>query len=309
VTNVGEQNIQNKKTLTSERQRGAGQWAVAWRRFKRNKAGLAGLFIVFFFVFIGITSPWLAPYPSRSYQTLYEGEAGQPPSFKHPFGTSKSGLDIFSEVLHGSLGDLYVGIGATTISVIIGLIIGAIAGYSRGGLGDVLLMLSQLFYTIPILPLILIAARVFLILVVQGFGLTLIMLLLGFFGWSGTAFIVRGEILRVRELDYIQAARALGANKSRIIFRHIIPNILTPVIVLATLAIAGNILTEVVISFLGFGDVNTSTWGLTIQEGYTYVRTEWWTTVFPGLATLFAVLGFNLLGDGLSDALNPRLRD
>jgi ABC-type dipeptide/oligopeptide/nickel transport system permease subunit len=301
---------QNEKTLQATTQRrGASQWAVAWRRFKRNKAGLAGLFIVLFFVFIGITSPWLAPYSARSYQSLYEGEAGQSPSLKHPFGTSRSGLDVFSEVLHGSVGDLYVGVGATIISVILGLVIGAIAGYSRGGLGDFLLMLSQLFYTIPVLPIILIAARVFLILVAQGFGLTLIMLLLGIFGWSGISFIARGEILRVRELDYIQASRALGAGRMRIIFSHIVPNILTPVIVTATLLIAGNILTEVVISFLGFGDANTSTWGLTIQEGYTYIRTEWWTTVFPGLATVFAVLGFNLLGDGLSDALNPRLRD
>jgi ABC-type dipeptide/oligopeptide/nickel transport system permease subunit len=300
----------NEKTPQATTQRReASQWAVAWRRFKRNKAGLAGLFIVLFFVFIGITSPWLAPYPARSYQSLYEGEAGQPPSLKHPFGTSRSGLDVFSEVLHGSVGDLYVGVGATIISIILGLVIGAIAGYSRGGLGDFLLMLSQLFYTIPILPIILIAARVFLILVAQGFGLTLIMLLLGIFGWSGISFIARGEILRVRELDYVQASRALGADRMRIIFSHIVPNILTPVIVTATLLIAGNILTEVVISFLGFGDTNTSTWGLTIQEGYTYIRTEWWTTVFPGLATVFAVLGFNLLGDGLSDALNPRLRD
>jgi ABC-type dipeptide/oligopeptide/nickel transport system permease subunit len=302
--------FQNKKSSQATTKiRGASQWAVAWRRFKRNKAGLAGLFIVLFFVFTGITSTWLAPYPARSYQSLYEGEAGQPPSLKHPFGTSRSGLDVFSEVLHGSVGDLYVGVGATIISIILGLVIGAIAGYSRGGLGDFLLMLSQLFYTIPILPIILIAARVFLILVAQGFGLTLIMLLLGIFGWSGIAFITRGEILRVRELDYVQASRALGAGRMRIIFGHIVPNILTPIIVTATLIIAGNILTEVVISFLGFGDVNTSTWGLTIQEGYTYIRTEWWTTVFPGLATVFAVLGFNLLGDGLSDALNPRLRD
>ncbi len=170
-------------------------------------------------------------------------------------------------------------------------------------------MVSQIFYTIPLLPLILLAARVFLILVAQGFGLTLILILLGVFGWAGIAFIVRGEILRVREMEFIQASRALGADRSRIILRHVIPNILTPVIVTATLAIAGNILTEVVISFLGFGDVNTSTWGLTIQEGYAYIRTEWWVTVFPGLATLFAVLGFNLVGDGLSDAINPRLRD
>lgn len=309
MENKGSENISNVDQERMEKRREASQWAVAWRRFKRNKAGLAGLFIILFFVFIALTSSWLAPYPQRSFQTLYEGESGQPPSLKHPFGTSRSGLDIYSEVLHGTRGDLYVGVGATFIAVLLGIAIGSIAGYSRGGLGDVLLMVSQIFYTIPLLPLILLAARVFLILVAQGFGLTLILILLGVFGWAGVAFIVRGEILRVREMEFIQASRALGADKSRIILRHVIPNILTPVIVTATLAIAGNILTEVVISFLGFGDVNTSTWGLTIQEGYAYIRTEWWVTVFPGLATLFAVLGFNLVGDGLSDAINPRLRD
>lgn len=298
-----------KSKMTETRRRGAGQWAVAWRRFRRNKAGLVGLFIVLFFVFIALTSTWLAPYPSRSFQSLYEGEAGQPPSFKHLFGTSRQGVDVYSEVLHGAQGDLYVGVGATLIAIVIGLVVGAAAGYSRGGAGDLLLMVSQVFYTIPLLPLILLFARVFMILVAQGFGLTLILLLLGFFGWATVAFVVRGEILRVRELDFVQASRALGASRWRIIFRHIVPNILTPIIVTATLLIAGNILTEVVISFLGFGDANTSTWGILIAEGITYMRTEWWTPVFPGLATLFAVLGFNLLGDGLSDALNPRLRD
>ncbi len=296
----------NEKPLS---QRGASQWSVAWRRFRRNKAGLAGLFIVLFFVFIALTSPWLAPYPPRSFESLYQGEAGEAPSFKHPFGTSKAGLDVYSEVLHGAAGDMYVGVGATALAIAIGLVIGALAGYSRGGMSDVLLMVSQIFYTIPLLPLILLSARVFQVIVAQGFGLTLILILLGVFGWATISFIVRGEILRVRELEFVQASRSLGASQNRLIFRHIVPNILTPVIVTATLMIAGNILTEVVISFLGFGDVNTSTWGITIQEGITYMRTEWWTTLFPGLATLFAVLGFNLLGDGLSDALNPRLRD
>jgi ABC-type dipeptide/oligopeptide/nickel transport system permease subunit len=303
-------NMTNKESeITKTQRREAGQWAVAWRRFKRNKAGLAGLFIVLFFVFIAVTSQWLAPYPPRSYQALFEGEAGQPPSIKHLFGTSRAGLDVYSEVLHGARGDLYVGMGATAVAVVIGLVIGALCGYSKGIVNDILLMISQVFYTIPLLPIILMFARVFMIIIAQGFGLTLILLLLGFFGWATIAFMARGEILRVRELDFVQASRALGASRWRVIFRHIVPNILTPIIITSTLLIAGNILTEVVISYLGFGDANTSTWGIVIQEGITYMRTEWWTPVFPGLATLFAVLGFNLLGDGLSDALNPRLRD
>jgi peptide/nickel transport system permease protein len=157
--------------------------------------------------------------------------------------------------------------------------------------------------------LILMFARIFSVLVIRGFGLTIIALILGIFGWSGTAFVTRGEILKVREMDYILAAKSLGASTFRILFRHIIPNVLTPIIVLATLNIAGSILTEVVISFLGFGDPNTSTWGIIIQESITYMKIEWWAPLFPGLATVLAVIGFNLLGDGLSDALNPRLRE
>lgn len=298
-----------KAGVAEKRRRGAGQWAVAWRRFKRNKAGLSGLFIIGFFAFIAITSPWLTAYPARSFQALYQGEAGQPPSWKHPFGTSRAGVDVFSEVLHGARGDLYVGVGATLLATLIGITVGAISGFLRGVGGDALLMLTQVFFSIPFLPLILLFARVFSVVVAQGFGLTLILLILAVLGWPGIAFITRGEILRVRELEFVQASRALGASRWRILFRHIVPNILTPIIVTATLLVAGFILTEVVISFLGFGDANTSTWGLTIQEGITYMRIEWWTPVFPGLATVFAVLGFNLLGDGLSDALNPRLRD
>lgn len=289
--------------------RGASQWAVAWRRFKRNRTGILGLIIVLTFVVLGITSYWIAPYPPRSFDSLYEGEAGLPPSLKHPFGTTRAGLDVFSEVLHGARNDLYVGVLATAIATLLGVTIGALAGYSRGEVGSVLLILTQIFYSMPVLMLILMFARVFSVLVIRGFGLTLIALILGIFGWSGTAFVTRGEILKVREMDYILAAKSLGASTFRILFRHIIPNVLTPIIVLATLNIAGSILTEVVISFLGFGDPNTSTWGIIIQESITYMKIEWWAPLFPGLATVLAVIGFNLLGDGLSDALNPRLRE
>lgn len=115
--------------------------------------------------------------------------------------------------------------------------------------------------------------------------------------------------MRLKEMEFVQAARSLGAGSFRLLFRHIVPNILSPVIVIATLTIAANILTEVVVSFLGFGDPNTSTWGLLLNEGFPYVRSTWWVSLFPGLAVVFCVLGFNLMGDGLSDALNPRLRE
>jgi len=216
---------------------------------------------------------------------------------------------VFSEVIHGTRNDLYVGVAATVLTVVIGVVVGALAGYIKGVLADILLGVTQVFLVIPTLLLILLFSRVFSALVFAGLGLTLIVLILGLFGWSGVTYLVRGEILRVKELEFVQSARALGASTWRIMFRHIVPNVLSPVIVVSTLNIAGFILTEVVISFLGFGDPNTSTWGLLINEGFTYVRSAWWVSLFPGLAVVFCVLGFNLMGDGLSDALNPRLRE
>ena len=267
------------------------------------------MFIVGFFVFVAVASPWIAPFPPRSYAGLYAGQGGTPPSWEHPFGVEPSGIDVFSEVIHGTRNDLYVGIAATLLTVIIGVAVGALSGYFKGILSDIVLGITQVFFVIPTLLLILLFARVFSVLVFAGLGLTLIVLILGFFGWSYVTFLVRGEILRVKELEFVQAERALGASSWRIVFRHIVPNVLSPVIVVATLNIAGYILTEVVISFLGFGDPNTSTWGLLINEGFTYVRTQWWVSFFPGIAVVLCVLGFNLMGAGLSDALNPRLRE
>jgi ABC-type dipeptide/oligopeptide/nickel transport system permease subunit len=256
-----------------------------------------------------LIGPFLAPYPARSYLPLYEGDAGTPPSFKHPFGVEDSGIDVFSETIQSTKNDLYVGLAATIITTLIGVAVGALGGYFKGIVSDVLLGVTQVFFVIPVLLLILLFARVFQVLVFRGLGLTLIVLILAFFGWSSIAFIVRGETLRLKEMEFIQAARSLGASSYRLLFRHIVPNILSPVIVVATLNIAGFILTEVVVSFLGFGDANTSTWGLLLNEGFPYVRTSWWVSIFPGLAVVFCVLGFNLMGDGLSDALNPRLRE
>lgn len=263
------------------------------------------------FLVLALYGVFAAPYPSRSFACLYQGCTNLPPftDFAHPLGTEPSGIDIWSEIAHGSLGDLYVGVAATLIATVIGILIGAIAGYRTGIAGSLLLGLTQVFFVIPILVIILLFAKIFLFLVAAGLGLNLIVIALGIFGWPVIAFITRGEILRIRELEFVQASRALGASNSRILFRHIVPNLLSPIIVIASLSIAGNILTEVIISFLGFGDASSSTWGLLLDEGFQYVRSSWWVSLFPGLAVVFCVLGFNLLGDGLSDALNPRLRE
>jgi len=297
--------------LSTPKRRSASQWSVAWRRFRRNKSGIAGLVIISIFVFMGLWGTFDAPYPTRSYACILNGCANLPPfqTWAHPLGTENSGIDVFSEILHSTFNDLYVGLGATAISLAIGLVVGGLAGYRGGILSSVLYGITQAVLVIPLLILILVFAKLAQALVGAGFGLTLIMLILGLFGWPGIAYIVRGEILRVKEYEFIQAEKGLGAGTGRILFRHIIPNILSPLVVYTSLAIAGNILSEVVISFLGFGDPKTSTWGLLLQEGFDVLRTQWWVSVFPGLAVVFCVLGWNLLGDGLSDALNPRLRE
>jgi ABC-type dipeptide/oligopeptide/nickel transport system permease subunit len=295
------------------RRKSASQWAVAWRRFRRNKAGLAGLVIVSFYLIMG-TYGYLfftLPHPNRNFDCLYQGCARLPPfvDWAHPLGTEESGIDVYVEILRSTFNDLYVGVVATAISVTIGLFVGGLAGYRAGFSGSFLLGLTQAFLVIPVLILILLFARIFQLLVAQGLGLSLITLILGVFSWPVIAYIARGEILRMKELEFVQAEKALGASNTRILFRHILPNILSPIIVYSTLLIAANILTEVIVSFLGFGDPNFSTWGQLLQEGFDKLRTTWWVSVFPGLAVVFCVLGFNLLGDGLSDALNPRLRE
>ncbi|HUI85620.1 MAG TPA: ABC transporter permease [Nitrososphaerales archaeon] len=292
------------------RRRSASQWAVAWRRFRRNKAALAGLVIVGFFAFLGVFGSTIAPYPARDPVCFYTGCTSLGPfvNWSHPLGTEPAGYDIYSEILQSAKNDLYVGLGATLISLGIGVSVGALAGYRKGTSAALLLGISQIFFVLPALVIILLFARIFVTLVAVGLGLTLIMLILGLFGWPGIAFVVRGEVIRLRELEFVQAERAIGASNTRILYRHIVPNILSPIIVFATLTIAANILTEVAISFLGFGDPNTATWGLLIQEGFQYPN-YWWIAVFPGLAVVFSVLGFNILGDGLSDAFNPRLRE
>jgi ABC-type dipeptide/oligopeptide/nickel transport system permease subunit len=312
------------KVASAKKRRSASQWAVAWRRFKRNKAGVAGLVIVLGVVFFGIFGDFLAPYPAYpdpGYLTpFYNNATRTPPNSQYLFGTDAAGTDIFSNVLHGTKFALYVGIVVTAITMAIAILVGSVAGYFGGWVDNVLMRITEVFLVFPSLLFILIFARVLTLGAGLGssinflgigipIGLSIVIVVLAIFNWPGTARMVRGEFLRVRELDFIEAEHALGASKWRIIFRHIVPNILSSIIVVASLTIAYSILLEAGVSFLGFGDVNTMTWGQILQNNFQDMRTVWWGEVFPGLAILITVFGFNLLGDGLSDALNPRLRD
>ncbi len=303
--------------------RGASQWAVAWRRFKKHKSGLFGLGMIVVLFFIATFHNYLAAYPARpdagSFGPLYEGEAGMPPSMKHPFGTTIMGTDILSEVIHGSVYTVFVALSVTIITMILTIIVGIVAGFMGKYVDEALMRITEVFLVFPSTLLILVFARLFQLRVNEPFwnvfgvnvpiGLTTIVLIISVFGWAGNARIIRGETLRQKEFEYIQAARSLGASSRWIMSRHILPNVLPQIIVLATLTMASAILVEAGVSFLGFGDPNTVTWGRLLQENFNDMSYAWWTEVFPGLAVFLTVLGFNLLGDALSDAMNPRLRE
>ncbi len=323
-----------RRKAKKAKRRGASQWAVAWRRFRRNRAGLFGLVIVVAVFIIGIFGSFFAPYPPRpdpnAYAPFYIGDVREPPSwlnpdepnnFKYLFGTTPIGTDVFSDVVHGTKYTVYVGVLVTAITMALSITVGAIAGFYGRWVDNVLMRISEVFLVFPSLLLILVFVRIFTVSIGDPFvtipminiqipaGLTIVVLILGLFNWASNARMIRGEFLRIRELEFIEAERALGASNIRIIFRHILPNLMSSVIVVSSLTIAYAILLEAAVSFLGFGDVNTITWGQILQENFSEMRTVWWAEIFPGIAILLTVFGFNLLGDGLSDAMNPRLRD
>ncbi len=314
----------NGKVNPAAKRRSASQWAVAWRRFKRNKAGIVGLIIVLGVVFIGIFGDALAPYPAfPNYKALtpfYNGDVRTPPNSHYLLGTDVLGTDVLSDILHGTKYALYVGVVVTLITMAIAILVGAVAGYFGSWTDNILMRITEIFLVFPSLLFILIFVRVFTLGAGVGtsfnflgisipIGLSIVILVLAVFNWPGDARMVRGEFLRVRELEFVEAEKALGASNKRIIFRHILPNILSSIIVVASLTIAYAILLEAGVSFLGFGDPNTMTWGQILENNFADMRVVWWAELYPGLAILITVFGFNLLGDGLSDALNPRLRD
>ncbi|MDV3276939.1 MAG: ABC transporter permease [Nitrososphaerales archaeon] len=307
------------------KRRSASQAAVAWRRFKKNKAALVGAFLIGGLVFMAVFNQQLARFPAQpaydAYYPLHHQQSAGPPSWEYPLGTSFGGTDVLSEIIHGSVWTLYVALGATAITMAIAIVVGLAAGYYGKYVDDGLMRFTEVFLVFPSLLLILVAAREFTLVyhsatftvpvvnIELPVGLTAVVVILAVFGWAGIARLVRGQLLSLKELEYIQAAKTIGAGGKRIMFRHMFPNILSQIIVVATLNMAGFVIAEAAVSFLGFGDPNTVTWGQILENNFSYVTVVPWAEIFPGLAILFTVLGFNLLGDGLADALNPRIRD
>ena len=274
---------------------GAGFWA----RFARKRLAVAGAGMVLSLVLACAAAPWLTPHDPHA-QDLTMRLA--PPSSAHPLGTDSYGRDVLSRMLHGGRISLSVGLVAVGIAVAIGVVLGALAGYFGGWVDQVIMRGVDIVLCIPTLFLIL------MLVVFLGPSLLNIMVIIGLTSWTELARLVRAEFLTLKSRDYVLAARALGAGDGRIMFRHILPNAMAPIFVSATFGVAGAILLESGLSFLGLGvQPPVPSWGNILTAGKNFITYAWWLTLFPGLAIFVTVLGYNLLGDGLRDLLDPRL--
>jgi peptide/nickel transport system permease protein len=282
--------------------RGDSQWAIAARQFRRNRLALVGLGIIVVLYLVALLAPLIAPYDPIE-QTDIARTGYLSPRGEYLLGTDRFGRDVLSRIIYGSRISLSIGFIATAISVTIGTLFGATAGYFGGKLDTLIMRFTDVVLAFPRLVLLIMIVALF------GPSITMIILVLGFTQWPATTRIVRGDVLSLREREFIHAAHALGMSRGRIMMRHLIPNVLAPVIVTATLGIGNTIVMEAGLSFLGLGvQAPTPTWGSMVAEGRDNLLGAWWVATFPGLTIVLVVLAFNLVGDGLRDALDPRLR-
>ncbi len=276
-----------------------------WRKLVRNPAALAGAVVLLVVTGAAVFAPWVAPQdPTR--QSLIRrfippvwADSGKP---AHPLGTDQVGRDILSRIIYGARVSLLVGVSAVAVSLTVGVTLGLLAGFLHGRVDAVITTVVDVWLSFPqlLLALAFVAA--------VGPSLTTIIVVLGFTGWERYTRVVRAEVLALREKDFIEAARAMGASAARTIMRHLLPNTFSSIIVLATLQVAQAILQEAALSFLGVGTGSAyPTWGQMIALGRDFVSVAWWLPTFPGLAILVTVLAINLVGDRLRDALDPRV--
>jgi oligopeptide transport system permease protein len=279
---------------------GTGYWQDSWRRLKKNKAAMLGLWMILCIALLAIVGPL---FTGHSYSDQKLELANQSPNAVYWFGSDNLGRDQFTRVLYGARISLSIGIVASLINLTIGVIYGGIAGYFGGRIDSVMMRIVDVLYGIPLL------LYVILLMVVLQPGLTNIFIALGMVYWLQMARIVRGQILSLREQEYILAAKLIGASPWRIILRHLIPNSMGPIIVTMTLAIPEAIFTEAFLSFIGLGvSAPMASWGVLASEGVTSLRSYPFQLFYPALAISLTMLSFNFLGDGLRDALDPRMR-
>ncbi len=291
----------DRPLLAAPGARPASLWSDAWRRLRRNRAAVgAGVFLLVMSA-LTFAAPWL---PGLADPTLQDLKLGAlPPSPAHWFGTDELGRDMLARVVYGGRISMLVGLVGTCVSLVIGVTWGAVAGYAGGRTDDVMMRVVDVLYALPYIFL------VILLLVLFSKSLVMLFVALGLVQWLTMARIVRGQVLSLKHQTFVEAARALGADDGAIIFRHIVPNTLGPVIVYATLTVPAVILQEAFLSFLGLGvQPPAASWGTLVANGSQVMALFPWLVIFPGLALSFTLLGFNFLGDGLRDALDPQDR-
>lgn len=284
-------------------------WSDAWKRLKRNRAAVVSLWFIVFVCAVAILAPWIAPY---SFETQNIDRALMPPDAENWLGTDSLGRDQLSRIMYGARMSMAVGVFTAIFSLLFGGVYGAISGWMGGWVDSTLMRIIDILYAIPSLVLLILVGVIFNSVNVfenpELKALTGIFLALSVVGWVSIARLVRGQVLQVREMLYVEGARALGASDWRIVGRHIAPNILGPVIVMLTFQIPSNILFESFLSFIGLGlQPPYSSWGVLANDGWK-AKSYPHLVLYPGMALFFTMLAFNLLGDGLRDAFDPKLK-
>lgn len=291
------------RVQNEEIEKGRSLWQDAWSRLKKNKASMAGTVILGIFIVLAILAPWIAPY-SYEAQDLAMGPV--PPNADHWFGTDTLGRDLFTRVLYGARISLMVGFIATFVSLVVGVLWGTVAGFIGGRVDSLLMRIVDILYSLPFILLV--------ILLMVMFGSTdpttnllLLFFSIGAVEWLTMARIVRGQVLSIRKMEFIEACYSMGLSKKAIILRHLIPNVLGPVIVYSTLTVPTVMLLEAFLSFLGLGvQAPMSSWGILISGGVENMEEYPWLLIFPGLTFSITLFCLNFLGDGLRDALDPK---
>ncbi|OUR76949.1 ABC transporter permease [Alphaproteobacteria bacterium 46_93_T64] len=273
----------------------------AVKAFRQSWAGLLGFILLLAVIFFALAGPYL--YAVDPFEIIWAPLTAPGLVENAPLGTDHLGRDILAGLVHGGGATLFVGLTAGAITITIGILVGSMAGYYGGAVDETLMRLTEFFQVLPALLFAMVLVTLFTP------SIYVVSAAIGIVSWPTTARLTRAEFLRVRSLEYVKAAQSIGAKDRRIIWRVILPNSLAPLIVSATLTIGVAILFEAGLSFLGLGDPNTFSWGLMIGAGREYVLDAWWIVTLPGIMIFLTVLGFSLIGDGLNDAFNPRLRD
>ena len=282
---------------------------LAWKKFSRHRLALAGAGVLLIFVLAALLAKWIAPYDPAAIDDAWQGTAMPPGWHNHLLGTDEIGRDMLSRLMYGGQISLTLAVVAMSIEVIVGTIIGAFAGYYGGRIDWALMRITDIFLSIPLLPLLLVLTGIVAATSSKAsLSFFYIALIIGLLSWTTVARLVRGAFLSLREKEFCEAARAIGSRNTSIMFKHLLPNAVAPIIVQATLDVAGIIILESTLSFLGFGiQPPTASWGSMLANAQENMQSAPWVGIFPGLCIFITVLSINYIGDGLRDALDPNV--